>query len=87
MKDIEKGVLDIAKERGLDHEWVLNKLKHLAEYSEDDNIVLRSTQEVAKIIGTTGTTIKQREMGILGVFQGFEQKELEGVKRVEATDG
>ena len=81
MKEIEKSVLDIAKEMGVDHEYVLSKLKSLADYSEDDNIVLQSAKELGKIVGTSGSTVKQREVGLLGVFQGFSTDELEGATR------
>lgn len=81
MKEIEKSVLDVAKALGIDHEYVLNKLKNLADYSEDDNIVLQSAKELGKIVGTSGATVKQREMGLLGVFQGFSPEQLEGATR------
>ncbi len=83
MKEIEKSVLDVAKEKGIDHEYVLSKLKHLADYSDDDNIILQSTKELGKIVGTSGNIIKQREMGLLGVFDGFSSGELEGAERKE----
>jgi|TARA_Y100000310_G_scaffold247150_1_gene252680 hypothetical protein len=83
VKEIEKSVMDVAKEMGLDHSFVLNKLKHLANYSEDDNIILQSTKEIGKVIGTTGTTIKQREMGIVGMFQGFSPDQLKIAERKE----
>ena len=82
MQEVEKSVQDIAKGMGLDHEYVLNKLKCVADSSSDDGIVLQSTKELAKIIGTSGTTIKQKEMGIknpylliklLIEFQYFQQ--------------
>ena len=81
MKEIEKSVLDVAKGLGIDHEYILGKLKGLADYSEDDNIILQSAKELGKIVGTSGTTIKQREVGLLGVFQGFSPDELEGAAR------
>ena len=81
MKEIEQSVLDVAKEMGVDHKYVLNKFKNLADYSEDDNIVLQSAKELGKIVGTTGNIVKQRETGLLGVFQGFSQEELEGASR------
>ncbi len=83
MHEIEKSVMDIAKNMGLDHEYVLGKLKLLSDNSEDDNIVLQSTKEIGKIIGTTGNTIKQKEMGIIGMFQGFSPEQLEDAKRPE----
>ena len=81
MKEIEKSVLDVAKGLGIDHEYILSKLKHLSDYSEDDNIILQSTKELGKIVGTSGATIKQREVGLLGVFQGFSGEEVEGAAR------
>ena len=81
MKEIEKSVLDIAKSLGIDHEYVLSKLKNLADYSEDDNIILQSAKELGKIVGTAGTTVKQRDVGLLGVFQGFSPDEIEGATR------
>ena len=81
VKEIEKSVMDVAKANGLDHEYVLQKLKHLADYSEDDNITLQSVKEIGKIIGTTGTTVKQREMGVIGMFQGFSPEQIEGADR------
>ena len=86
MKEIEKSVLDVAKQMGLDHQYVLNKLKCLADGSSDDNIVLQSTKELGKIIGTTGNTIKQREMGIVGMFQGFSPNQLEGAERPQLEE-
>ncbi len=81
MKEIEKSVLDVAKGLGIDHEYILSKLKNLADFSEDDNIILQSTKELGKIVGTSGNTIKQKEMGLLGVFQGFSPEQLEGASR------
>ena len=81
MKEIEKSVLDVAKSLGIDHEYILGKLKTLADYSEDDNIVLQSAKELGKIVGTSGNNIKQKEVGLLGVFQGFSPDELEGATR------
>ena len=81
MSDIEKSVLDVAKGMGIDHEYVLNKLKSLADYSEDDNIILQSTKELGKIVGTAGVTVKQREVGLVGMFQGFSPDELHGANR------
>ena len=87
MKEIEKSVLDVAKGLGIDHEYILNKLKNLADFSEDDNIILQSTKELGKIVGTSGNIVKQKEMGLLGVFQGFSNEQLEGASRNELTEG
>tara|TARA_R100000231_G_scaffold134242_1_gene107650 strand:- start:388 stop:894 length:507 start_codon:yes stop_codon:yes gene_type:complete len=77
MKEIEKSVLDVAKTLGIDHEYILGKLKHLADYSEDDNIILQSTKELGKIVGTSGSNVKQIETGIVGMFQGFGSEDLQ----------
>ena len=87
MKEIEKSVLDVAKGLGIDHEYILGKLKNLADFSEDDNIILQSTKELGKIVGTSGNNIKQKETGLIGVFQGFSPEQLEGAERkqIEAS--
>ena len=81
MEEIQKSVLDVAKGLGVDHEYILSKLKHLADYSEDDNIILQSAKELGKIVGTSNNNIKQKEVGLMGVFQGFSQEQLEGASR------
>lgn len=82
MKEVEKSVLDVAKSIGLDHEFVLEKLKCLVENSPEDNIVLNAVKEIGKAIGTIGgATIKQKETGIIGLFQGFQPDQIEGAKR------
>ena len=42
---------------------------------------MQSVKEIGKIIGTTGTTVKQREMGVIGMFQGFSPEQIEGADR------
>tara|TARA_R100000750_G_scaffold61726_1_gene53418 strand:+ start:344 stop:1138 length:795 start_codon:yes stop_codon:yes gene_type:complete len=81
MKEIEKSVLDVAKSLGIDHQYILGKLKTLADFSEDDNIVLSSTKELGKAIGTVGNFTKQKEVGLLGMFKGFTTEELTGAAR------
>ena len=83
MKEIEKSVLDVAKGLGIDHEYILEKLKHLADYSEDDNIILQSTKELGKIVGTSGTNVKQIETGMIGMFQGFGSEDLQIADRTK----
>tara|TARA_X000001388_G_scaffold27426_2_gene19342 strand:- start:1154 stop:1933 length:780 start_codon:yes stop_codon:yes gene_type:complete len=87
MNEIEKSVLDVAKGLGIDHEYILGKLKNLADYSEDDNIVLQSAKELGKIVGTSGNVVKQKELGLMGVFQGFSQDQLEGAKKQPQING
>ena len=87
MKEVERSVLEVSKTLGLDHEYVLRKLKQLADYSEDDNIILQSTKEIGKIIGTTGITVKQKDVGVFGVFQGFSPEQLENIDNKKIGDG
>jgi len=87
MSEVEKGVVDIAKGLGIDHEYVLRRLKTLADNGADDNVILQSTKELGKIIGTTGQTIKHKEIGILGMFQGFSPQQIEGAERKVLIDG
>jgi len=87
MQEVEKSVLDVAKSLGLDHEYVLTRLKHLADYSEDDNIILQSTKEIGKVIGTSGLTVKQRDVGVFGVFQGFSPEQIDQVERKALSNG
>ena len=87
MQEVEKGALDVAKKMGIDHEYVLSRLKMLADNGEDDNIILQSTKELAKIIGTTGQTVKQRDVGVVGVFQGFSPEQLQKAERSEKYIG
>tara|TARA_Y100001951_G_scaffold24921_1_gene19160 strand:+ start:125 stop:904 length:780 start_codon:yes stop_codon:yes gene_type:complete len=86
MKEIEKSAMDIAKELGVDHEYIISKLKHLADFSEDDNMILQATKELGKAIGTLGTMVKQKEMGIIGMFQGFSPEQLESVDRAKLVE-
>jgi predicted metalloendopeptidase len=77
MKEVEKSVVDVAKSLGVDHEYVLTKLKCLVDNSPEDNIVLNAVKEIGKAIGTIGgITVKHRETGIIGLFQGFEPDQL-----------
>ena len=86
MTDIEKGVLDVAKELGIDHKYILDRLKCLADNSEDDNIILQSTKELGKIIGTSVNSVKQRDVGVIGMFQGFSPEQIESVKPEEIAN-
>jgi|TARA_R100001480_G_scaffold148524_1_gene148067 hypothetical protein len=84
MKEIERGVMDVAKSMGIDHEYILHNLKCLCENSDDENIILQSTKELGKVIGTLGTTtIRQQEVGVLGMLQEFSPEQLAAVKRPE----
>tara|TARA_Y100001963_G_scaffold157904_1_gene255640 strand:+ start:569 stop:1330 length:762 start_codon:yes stop_codon:yes gene_type:complete len=86
MNEVEKGVVDIAKGLGIDHEYVLRRLKVLADTGEDDNVVLQSLKELGKIIGTSTPTTK-KDVGIVGMFQGFSPKQLQQAERKELTEG
>lgn len=82
IKEIEQGALDVAKGLGIDHEYVLRTLKCLVDNSDDENIKLQSVKELGKVVGTLGTTtIKQREVGVFGMFDGFDPEILDSAKR------
>ena len=81
MKEIEKSVGDIATELGIDHEFVLGRLKYLVDNSDDENISLQSLKELGKAIGTLGNTTKRIETGVIGMFQGFQPDQIEAAKR------
>ena len=87
MKEVEQSVVDVAKTMGVDHEYVLVTLKTLVDSSQEDNIVLNAVKEIGKAIGTIGgITVKQRDTGIIGLFQGFEPEQLERAKRPEIEE-
>jgi hypothetical protein len=86
MREVEKGALDVAKKLGIDHEYVLRRLKYLADRGEDENIILQSTKELGKIIGTSGSMVKQRDVGVVGLFQGFSPQQLQKAERVQIAD-
>lgn len=85
MKEVEKSVLDVAKGMGIDHEYVLTKLKCLADGSEREETILSATKEIGKAIGTLGgaATVKKTEQGIIGLFSGFQPDQLEAASRSE----
>jgi len=86
MEEIEKNVKDVAKALGVNHEYVLRSLKHLADFSDDQNIALQSLKELGKAIGTLGGQVKKVETGVVGMFQGFSPDELKGARRELLTD-
>ena len=83
MSEVEKGVKDIAIQLGIDHEYVLGKLKYLADHSNDENISLQSLKELGKSIGTLGNQPKKIETGVVGLFKGFTDKELKLADRAD----
>jgi len=80
MSEIEASALEVAKELGIDHRYILRTLKCLAENGTDDNIQLQAIKELGKAVGTLGQT-KKVETGVVGLFQGFSQEQLEGASR------
>jgi len=81
MEEIEKSVDDIAKKLGIDHDYILRSLKHLADFSDDQNIALQSLKELGKAVGTLNSGTKRVETGVIGMFQGFSPDELKGARR------
>tara|TARA_R100000458_G_C8274353_1_gene249290 strand:- start:1842 stop:2606 length:765 start_codon:yes stop_codon:yes gene_type:complete len=80
MSEIEKSVLDVAKEMGVDHEYILRSMKQLIEHTDDENVALQGLKELGKAIGTLGG-VKKVETGVVGLFQGFAPEQIEGAKR------
>ena len=87
MKEVEKSVMDIAKEMGIDHEYIFRSLKYLAESSADENIALQSLKEMGKAIGTLGGGVKRIESGVVGLFSGFSPEQIENVERKMVGSG
>jgi hypothetical protein len=81
MQEIEKNVKDVAKALGVDHDYILRSLKHLADFSDDPNISLQSLKELGKAIGTLGGGVKRIDTGVVGLFQGFSPEQLRGARR------
>ena len=86
MEEIQKSVTDVAESLGIDHEYVLRSLKHLADFSEDENTQLQSIKELRKAVGTLGVGTKTIQTGVVGMFQGFSTEQLHGARR-ELTQG
>jgi len=81
MEEIQKSVKDVAENLGINHEYVLRSLKHLADFSEDENISLQSLKELGKAVGTLGGGPKRIETGVVGMFQGFSPEQIQGARR------
>ena len=86
MKEIDKRVDEVAKSLGIDHEYILTKLKHLADFCDDSNIILQSTKELGKIIGTASNSVKQSQIGVIGMFEGFTDNQLKLADRKEVKN-
>ena len=80
MKEIEASGLEVASKLGIDHEYILNSLKCIADNGMDANVQLQAVKELGKAIGTLGGT-KKVETGVVGLFQGFSPEQLDGVQR------
>ena len=78
IREVEKSVMDVAKELGIDHTYVLQSLKLLAESTDDENIALQSLKEMGKAIGTLSGGVKKIETGVMGLFKGFSPEQLDG---------
>ena len=87
MKEIDRNVNEVAKALGIDHEYILTKLKHLAHFCDDSNIILQSTKELGKIIGTASNTINQSQVGVIGMFEGFTDDQLKIADRKLIKNG
>jgi len=79
---VDKSSRDVAKQLGLDHEWILSRMMQLADASLDEKVRATMLKELAEIIGT-----KQRQritMGMMGsVFGGFTEDDLNEIEEAE----
>ena len=88
MTEIEKSVKDIAKGLGIDHEYVMRRMKLLGDTSEDEQVSLRAIIKLGEYIGTDGIKTKTTAtFGLLGEIKpGFSLEQLESAERKELPE-
>ena len=90
VRALREGIQEAANNLGLTDEWVLERLKNLAESASSDKVKREAVIDVAEIIGTKGTKTKEVDT-FAGVFRGFgnddAQKVFENInpKRLEES--
>lgn len=78
-KALHESIKEAAATLGLTDEWVLERLKRLAEGAKSEKIQLDSTREVAEILGTKpGVQKETREL--IGAFRGFGEAHVQKLK-------
>lgn len=92
MTELEKGVKEAAEKQGLDHEWVLSKLKEFADTAETDADKIRATIKVGDSIGTFNEAKKNKKPnqipGAVGMFKQITEEMVEQVgARPEQIEG
>jgi len=88
--EVSKSISDIATALGVDHEYIIKKLKAFSDYAKDENVGLRAVTELGKIVGTVGNQPKLLQTGIVGVFSGFDEKHfkrIDGPNSMEVAGG
>ena len=90
-KRIMAEVKDIAKNLGIDDEYILKELKRMYEYSETENVKLDALKTLGKAIGTTTPETNKIKGGVLGYIQSFslqgDVEELEEDMKVNMIKG
>jgi len=79
-KQVTEEVKDIAEKLGIDHKYILENIKDIAETSferEDFKTSLESYKVLGKAIGTTEPETKRTQGGVVGFIQSFGQHSLE----------
>ena len=78
MNELRKEVEEAAKELRLDHKWVLERLKMIAESGEEEKNRLSATKEVAKVLQTYKPKEEKGDpFGGHGLFMGFKREQIE----------
>ena len=77
IKLLKEEMSSSSTERKETREAYLNAIQNQTQRQE------QSTKELGKVIGTSNNTIKQKEVGLIGMFEGFSPEQLEGDKRNE----
>jgi hypothetical protein len=85
LKALSESAKDVAKSLGLNHEWVLNNLKSIAETSISDKVKLEAVNNIGEIIGTKGD-VKKETGQLLGAFHGFSGGDLTLAQRPKDAD-
>ena len=79
MNQVHKSVADVAKQLGIDHEYILKELREFYENTEDHDSQSRlgALKELGKAIGTLGDKGKQVNTMAYARFENFSRDEIE----------
>ena len=86
-KKVAEEVKDIAKELGIDHEYILGSIKTIADDADvDPKTALEALKTLGKAIGTTEPETNKLRGGVVGYIQSFAQNKLEEPDEVQALN-